>query len=200
MADMERLGRNLKARGFTLHCVDTASEAAEYLLSQIQETTVGVGGSKTFEALNVYNALRENNNVYWHWKHGNSPEVFRAAAQAEVYISSVNAISETGELVNVDGRGNRVAALTFGEGKRIFLVASTKKLCPDLSSAIERARKTAAPINVQKLPGKRPCTATGSCVDCRSPDRGCCTLQVMMFKPMGAQSVDLILIDEDLGY
>lgn len=200
MADLERLSRNLKARGFNLHCVDTAPDAAAYLLSQIQETTVGIGGSKTFEALGVYDALCESNDVFWHWKQGNLPEGFRKASQAEVYISGVNAISETGELVNIDGRGNRVAALTFGEGKRIFLVASTKKLCPDLSAAIERAQKIAAPINVQKLPGQRPCSVTGSCVDCRADGRGCCTLQVMMFKPMGAKSVDLILIDEDLGY
>ncbi len=198
--DTEKLRKNLHARGFELTCFASAEEAKAYLCEQIQDTDVGFGGSKTADALDLYHALQAHNTVHWHWYEGTAPEVFQAAAQAEVYISSVNAIAETGELVNIDGRGNRVAALSFAEGKRVFIVASTKKVCPDLNTAIERARTVAAPINVQKLPGKRPCAVTGSCMDCRSPARGCCVLQVLMFKPMGTKRFEVLLIDEDLGF
>lgn len=198
--EFETLQKNLKARGMDFFYASSAREATEHVLEQVHNTTVGIGGSKTVEALGLYEALSRNNEVHWHWKDGASPAVYRAAEQAEVYLSSVNAIAETGELVNMDGRGNRVAALSFGEGKRIFILASTKKLCPDLASAIERTRTVAAPINVRKLPGKRPCSVTGSCMDCRSPSRGCCILQAILFKPIGAAKLELVLIDEDLGY
>lgn len=198
--DMDKLRKNLKLRGMESFYAPSAEVAVTHLLEQIHGTTVGIGGSKTIEALNLYDRLRVDNEVHWHWRDGWDAAVFHAAAQAEVYLSSVNAIAETGELVNMDGRGNRAAALTFGEGKRIFIVASTKKICPDLPSAIERVRTVAAPRNVQKLPGKRPCSVTGTCVDCRSPDRGCCVLQTILFKPMNTKKLEVILLDADLGY
>ena len=198
--DLEKTMRSLKGRGFLPQHFATAQEAADYLCSQIQNTTVGIGGSKTVEALDVYDRLTETNQVFWHWTLGASQEVYDGAAAAEVYLSSSNAIAETGEMVNIDGRGNRVAALTYAENKRLFLIVSTKKICPDLTSAMERARKVAAPTNVKKLPGNRPCNTTNQCYDCRSPHRGCATMQIMMFKPMTAKSVEVLLVDEDLGF
>ena len=141
--DLEKLKKNVTARGMEFFYARTAEEAKQHVLEQVQNTTVGIGGSKTVDALNLYDELCKTNEVHWHWKDGALPEVYQAAADAEVYLSSVNGISETGELVNIDGRGNRVAALTYVVGKRVFLLASTKKICPDLSSAIERARKVA---------------------------------------------------------
>lgn len=198
--DLEKLQKNLKARGFDFYYAADEADAVAHIAEQVQNTSVGIGGSKTVDALGLYDVLSKNNDVHWHWKDGAKPEVYRAAEQAETYISSVNAISETGELVNIDGRGNRVAALTYAEGKRLFLVAGTKKVCPDLISAMNRARKIAGPLNVAKIPGNRPCNSTGQCWDCRSLDRGCCVMQIMMFKPMGTGKVELILVDEDLGF
>ena len=170
------------------------------LLEQVQNTTVGIGGSTTVDQLGLYDRLKENNEVHWHWKDGPKPEVYRDAAEAEVYLSGVNGIAETGELVNIDGKGNRVAALSYAVGKRIYLLAGKNKVCPDLSTAIERARNVAAPKNLLRFPGKRPCTAAQRCFDCRSADRSCCIMQILMFKPMQSNKVELILIDEDLGY
>lgn len=198
--DIEKTMRSIKDRNMDAKHFATAREAADYLVSQISGKTVGIGGSKTIEALNVYDRLCESNRVYWHWKEGVSADVFRAAESAQVYLSSVNAIAETGELVNIDGRGNRVASLSFGEGRTIYVAASTDKICPDLAAAIERARTVAAPENVKKLPGKRPCGTLGRCVDCRSADRGCCILQAIMFKPMNTEKFEVILIDEKLGF
>ena len=198
--DLEKTMRSLKGRGFVPQHFATAQEAADYLCSQIENTTVGIGGSKTVEALGVYDRLTESNQVFWHWTQGPTEEVYDAAGRAEVYLSSANALAETGELVNIDGRGNRVAALTFAENKRLYLIVSTKKICPDLTSAMDRARKVAAPANVPKLPGDRPCNTTGQCFDCRSPHRGCAVMQIMMFKPMTAKLVEVLLVDEDLGF
>ena len=198
--DLKKLEKNVKARGFDFFYAATAEEAVQHVVDQVHNTSIGIGGSQTIAALGLYEKLLENNEVHWHWKDGIKPEVFQAAAEAEVYLSSLNGIAETGELVNIDGRGNRVAALSYAEGKRVFLLASTKKVCPDLAGAIERSRQIAAPLNVPKLPGNRPCNSTKKCFDCRSEARGCCTMQIMMFKPMGAVKVELILIEEDLGY
>ncbi len=198
--DLEKLKKNLKARGIECYVASDREDAVRHVLEQVQNTTVGIGGSKTVEALGLYDRLCENNEVHWHWKDGFVPEVYRAAADAEVYLSSVNGIAETGELVNIDGKGNRVAALSYAVGKRLFLLAGTNKLCPDLPSAMDRARKVAAPANVPKLPGDRPCNTTGQCWDCRSPARGCCVMQIIMFRPMGVEKMELILIDEDLGF
>lgn len=198
--DLEKLKKNVTARGLGFRFCPTAEDAKQYILEQVQNTTVGIGGSRTVDALGVYEPLCETNEVHWHWKDGNTPEVWRAAGEAEVYLSSVNAVAETGELVNIDGRGNRVAATTYAYGKRVFLIASAKKVCPDLTSAMERARKVASPANVPKMPGDRPCNTTGQCWDCRSPARGCCVMQIIMFKPIDAEKMELILVDEDLGY
>jgi Uncharacterised ACR, YkgG family COG1556. len=198
--DIQKTLKNVKDRGMDASYFKTAKEAADYLIGEISDTTVGIGGSRTIDSLNIYDELCKTNDVAWHWKSGfNNADTFAKAAAAEVYLSSANAISETGEIVNIDGRCNRIAALSFAEGKRIYIVASTKKVCPDLNSAIERARQIAAPLNVKKLPGDRPCNETAKCFDCRSAARGCCVMQIVMFKPMNAVKYELILVDEDLG-
>ncbi len=198
--DLEKLKKNVIGRGLEFFHAATAEEAKQHILEQVKNTTVGIGGSQTVAALGVYEPLCETNEVYWHWKDGFKPDVWKAAAEAEVYLSSVNAIAETGELVNIDGRGNRVAATTYVVGKRVFLIASAKKVCPDLSSAMDRARQVAAPLNVPKLPGDRPCNTTGKCWDCRSPARGCCVMQIIMYRPIDVEKMELVLVDEDLGY
>ena len=198
--DLGKLEKNLKARGFDYFYAATAEEAVRHVVEQVQNTTVGIGGSKTVDSLGLYDELVKTNEVHWHWKDGATPEVYRAAAEAEVYLSSANAIAESGEIVNIDGKGNRVAAQSYAVGKRLFILAGTKKVRPDLNSAIERARTVAAPTNMQRFPGNRPCMKTEQCMDCRSTARGCCTMQIMMYKPMGAEKVEVILIDEDLGY
>jgi len=199
--DTSNLEKALKGRRIDLSYFETAQEAKEYLLDQIQNKTVGIGGSKTIDEMDLYDDLCKNNTVYWHWKDGVSKEVYRNAEDAEVYLSSVNAIAEdSGELINIDGRGNRVGAVGYGHGNTVYLVASTKKVCPDFDSALSRARNTAAVTNVKKLPGKRPCEVTGKCMDCKSPDRGCNVLQVIWGRPIDMVKMELVLIDEDLGF
>ena len=136
--DLEKLKKNVTARGMEFFYARSAEEARQHVLEQVQNTTVGSGGSKTVDALNLYDELCKTNEVHWHWKDGAKPEVYRAAEQAEVYLSSVNGISETGELVNIDGRGNRVAALTYVMGKRVFLLASMAIFAASFRSVLTR--------------------------------------------------------------
>ena len=127
------------------------------------------------------------------------PETRTAASQAEIYISSVNGISEQGEIVNIDGTGNRVAAISYGPSK-VYLVVGANKVASDYESALFRARNVAAPLNAKRLNRKTPCAANADkCYDCTSPERICRNLSVLWTKPSGAE-YEVILIKESLGY
>ena len=110
MADMERVRKNLEERGFQTSCFATAKEAADYLDAQIDGATVGIGGSMTIQAMGLSERLAKHNEVIWHWEGGE----LRRAMLADVYLTSVNGLAETGEIVNIDGNCNRVAASMFG--------------------------------------------------------------------------------------
>lgn len=195
--NVEKAIKNFKLRGFTVQHFATGAEAAAYLNEQIQGTTVGIGGSKTAEQLGLYESLSEKNTVYWHWKVPGM-ETLQKANAADVYITSANAMTENGEILNIDGRGNRLAGQIFGE-KRVYIVAGTNKLCPDFESALFRARNTAAVTNCKRFPNKPPCQIDDKCHDCRSPERICRALLVL-WGPMMGMSTEIVLIDEDLGY
>ena len=196
--DIEKTIESLKARHFEVSHFATANEACDYLTEAIQNTTVGIGGSKTAEQLGLFDKLcAVGNEVFWHWK---TPgfDTLKKENDAEVYISSANAIAETGEILNIDGNGNRLAGLVFGK-KRVYIVAGTNKICPDFDSALYRARNVAAVQNARRFPCKTPCKTDDKCHDCRSPQRICNALLVL-WGPMGLmQKVEVVLIDEELG-
>jgi hypothetical protein len=122
-----------------------------------------------------------------------------AATRAQVYLSSVNGISEQGEIVNIDNTGNRVAAISYGP-EEVFLIAGKNKVAPDFEAALHRARNVAAPLNAKRLNRKTPCAVKADrCYDCKSPDRICRNLSVLWTKPAGAHYT-VVLIDEELGY
>ena len=195
--DLEKTRQNLELRGFRVSFFDTGKEAAAHIASQISGCTVGFGGSKTLEALGLYETLSENNTVFWHWK-APGKETLRSAAFTDVYLSSANAISEDGEIFNIDGTGNRVASTLYGHG-RLYIVAGTNKICPDFESALSRARNVAATRNALRFEAKKtPCKLDGKCHDCRSADRICRALLVL-WAPMMDMEAEVILIDEELG-
>ena len=107
--NLEKTIRNLEGRGFRVSHFEKAEDAAAHIAGQVSGKTVGIGGSKTIEALGLFEKLSENNTVYWHWKTPGR-DTLNAAALTDVYLSSANAISEDGEIVNIDGTGNRIAA------------------------------------------------------------------------------------------
>ena len=148
--------------------------------------------------MGLYELLQaQGNEVFWHWKQ-QGWDVLEKENAAEVFISSANAISEDGQIINIDGRGNRLAGLVFGK-KRVYIVAGTNKICPDFESAVYRARNTAAVQNVKRFPGKTPCMFDDKCHDCKSPDRKCNAMLVLWGPMMDMQKIEVVLIDEELG-
>ena len=152
--DIEKTVKNLERRGFEVSRFETKEEAAEYLTGKIHDTTVGIGGCTTAQQMGLYEKLKGcNNEVYWHWVEPGD-ETLKNELAAKVFICSANAIAETGEIINIDGKGNRLAALAFGK-KRVFIVAGMNKLCDDFDSALYRARNVAATQNATALMSKR---------------------------------------------
>lgn len=196
MTDFSKIKKSLAARGYAVKAFETKEQAAKYLVSEIKNTTVGIGGSQTVDTLDVFDLLSKSNTVFWHWKQGEAAR--KNAAFCSVYLTSVNAASETGELVNIDGTGNRVAASVFGHEK-VYFVFGRNKIEPTLEKAIERARNVAAPKNAARLCKNTPCAKSDKgCFDCKSAERICRALCVY-FGPMTGMAAEVIIIDDDLG-
>ena len=192
----ETVKKNLEARGFSVSTFSTAAEAAAYLDSAIDGTTVGIGGSMTVQQMGLHEKLAAHNEVHWHWTDG--PEARAKAAHADVYITSANGLTENGEIINIDGAGNRVASTLYGH-KRVYFIIGRNKLAPTYDEALWRARNIAAPKNARRLGKKTPCAVKGDrCYDCKSPDRICRGLVVLWGPSMGVET-EIVLVDEDLG-
>lgn len=195
---MEKTIEKLRKNGFDVTCFATAEEAAAYVGQSIKGKTVGIGGSMTVRALNIYDRIKDDNTVFWHMVEPGDETMVRASS-AQVYITSANAISSEGYVINIDGRGNRVAG-TLMKKDKVYLIVGKNKLCGCFEEALERARNIAAPQNSKRLEKKTPCAVTGHCHDCSSPDRICNALVVMWRKPYWCDSMEIVLIDEDLGF
>lgn len=196
---MEQLQKNLELRGFQTSHFPTAEEACAYLNQELDGRTIGFGGSQTVRDMGLYEQLSEHNTCIWHWDkvHNVIP---KDATDAQVYICSVNGLAETGEIVNIDGGGNRLASGLFGHEKVYFIVGSNK-IAPDLEKAIWRARNIAAPKNARRLGHKTPCAVKADrCYDCKSPERICAAMVIYWGKPSLIPEVEVVLVDQELGF
>lgn len=195
--DYALLKKNFEDHRFKTAYFETKEEAASYLKEQINGKSVGFGGSITSREMGLYEMLQENNSVYWHW---NEPgrETYQNAHNADVYILSANGVAETGEIVNIDGTGNRVAASVFGP-KKVYYIVGKNKITPDIPSAIKRAKDVAAAKNAVRLNRNTPCVVTGKCHDCNSPDR-ICSMTVIVERPGTGMDVEILFVNEELGY
>ena len=201
MFDLETLKANLIANGYVVRCFVTAEEAADYLDAQIDQKSVGFGGSMTLKQMGLYARLNRHNTVYWHWEPGQRTDAQcrQLANAAQIYLSSVNGLAMSGEIVNIDGRCNRVASIVYGHEK-VYLIAGENKIEADAERALHRARNIAAPRNAQRLGVQTPCAVKGErCFDCSSPQRICKGLSILWEAPIGS-AVEVVLIREDLGY
>lgn len=195
MANIELLRKNLEDKGFTTQYFQTGAEAATYVDSQVDGMSVGFGGTMTARDIGLYELLDSHNKTIWHWKGDDHKD----AMFCDVYITSANAISETGEIFNIDGNCNRVAAAMYGHKKVIYLV-SVHKITPDFDSAMFRTRHVAGPLRAQSMGRKTPCAAKADkCYDCKSPERICRGLTVMLFPSSTVEETEIILIEEKLG-
>ena len=199
MADLEKTRKNLENRGFRAHVFATGAEAADYLAQTLHNTCIGIGGSVTIDEIGEYYRLSADNDVIWRWKKP-TPDSRERGAAAETFLCSANGVSETGEIVNIDGYGNRVAPTIYGP-QRVFLVVGKNKIAPDLNGAIDRARNIAAPLNARRLNRHTPC-AVGEprCHDCRSREKVCGVMTVFFMPPTSIKEFHVLLVNEDLGY
>jgi len=198
--DFTALKERLERNGFAVSTFAAGREAADYLNRAIDGTTVGCGGSMTLQALGLYDSLATHNTLFYHGAAADRKAAFDGAADARIYLASVNAIAaEEGALVNIDGNGNRVAGTLFHHEK-VYFVVGRNKIAPDFAQALWRARNIAAPKNAQRLKRNTPCAARGDrCYDCDSPERICNGL-VVYWKKMSAMEMEVVLVDEELGY
>ena len=198
MGNFNVVKTSLEARGYMVRVFSTGKEAADYLDAAVDGTSVGFGGSATLDALGLYERLGTHNQVVWHWKQEDKGAARREAMTTGVYLTSVNALAETGELVNIDGAGNRAAAMLFGHEK-VFYVIGRNKLAPTYEEAVWRARNIAAPQRARQLGKKTPCAVKcDRCYDCKSPERVCRGL-VTLWGPMMGMEAEVLLVDEELG-
>lgn len=195
MANIELLRKNLEANGFQTSYFTTKEEAAAYLDKEIDQTTAAIGGSMTVREMDLYPRLASHNRVIWHWEEGDLQE----AMATEVYITSANGVAETGEIINIDGTGNRVSSTLYGH-KKVYFVIGSNKIAPDYDQALWRARNIASPKNAQRIGVRTPCAVKGDkCYNCKSPERICNALVVLWRKPKAFQA-EVVIVGEELGY
>ena len=195
--DYAEIRKNFEKHGFATQLFSTIEEVQAYFTKTLENQTIGFGGSVTLRELGLFEALSERNAVVWH-NRVNSFDVRRMANAARVYITSANAVSATGEIVNIDGTGNRVAMTAFGPDT-CYHVVGKNKITPDVAAALERSRNVAAPLNAKRLNAKTPCAKNGDkCYNCDSPGRICRITTIMDRAPLSMKS-EIVFVDMDLG-
>lgn len=199
MADIEALRARLEQRGFQTSHFKTAEEACAYLDGALDGRTIGFGGSQTVRDMGLYERLAAHNTCIWHWDKANNV-IPKDATDAQVYICSLNGVAETGELVNIDGGGNRLASGLFGHDK-VYFIIGVNKIAPDLDGAVWRARNIAGPKNARRLEKKTPCAVHADrCYDCKSPERICAAMVIYWEKPSLIPEAEIVIVDQELGF
>lgn len=202
---MDQLMDRLEKNGFTPHRCLTGRDARALVLDLIRPgEDVGVGGSETIRELGLIEALRlRGHTVHDHWEPGLTPEQIRRVKDRHLtcaaFLTSTNAITMDGTLVNTDNTGNRVAAMAYGP-RHVIVVAGANKIVENVREGIDRIRREAAPQNTRRRGDRTPCAATGVCGDCNSPDRLCRITTIIEKKTGGVGEFSVILVDEPLGF
>lgn len=197
----ERTAEALKKNGYEAHLAANRDEARKTVESLIKKgDKIGWGGSATLVEIGILDRLKEIDAEPMIPIGVPSSEVAeqrRQALHADVYLTGCNAVSEHGDLVNVDGTGNRVASICFGP-RAVIMVVGRNKICPDLDSAISRAHDVAAPMNSHRLGLKTPCAVTGECGGCEATS--ICNITMILHRKPGKKPFHVIIVDEDLGF
>jgi L-lactate utilization protein LutB len=200
----ERCVKNLVQHGFDAHFFPARDAAREAILKMVaHHQSFGFGGSETTRALGLVEALSaRGKTLFDHWPAGLGPEevveIRKNQMRADCFFTSANAIAATGEVVNVDGCGNRTNAMCFGPAK-VVIVAGMNKVRPTLEAALARVREVAGPMRAKSLNMPTPCTKTGTCHDCNTPQR-ICRITVILHRRPALTDVSVVLIGEELGF
>lgn len=199
----EKLVQALNSRNMEAFYVETKEDALKKALDLIpEESLIGWGGSMSIGEIGLTDALKSGNYRILDRDVAKTPEererITREMFFCDYFLTSCNAVSEDGILVNIDGNGNRVAAIVFGPS-HVIMVVGMNKVVKTEADALSRARNEAAPINAQRFGLQTPCSTTGSCADCKSMDTICCQFLTTRFSKHKGR-IKVILVNEDLGF
>lgn len=199
----QKVIKGLESRNMTGYYAETKEEALKKALELIPEgSVVTMGGAMSAHEIGLVEAVKKGSYRFIEREGAKTPEEKRAAMlagyDADFFLSSANAMTEDGILVNIDGNSNRVSMIAQGP-KHVLFIVSMNKICPDVDSAMKRARSVAAPINAQRFGLNTPCAKTGSCMNCKSPDTICCQFLITRFS-RHANRIHVILVGEELGF
>ena len=194
--------KKIEQKGYKVRTFRQKEKAAQYLQEQFHNDTIGFGDSQTLLHMGLYALLSKNNIVYDPNQFDDNDNFLKTAKKAltaKYFLTSVNAITEDGIIINMDGTGNRVAGSLFGHEK-VFFIFGTNKIVSNIEEGVWRTRNIAAPQNAKRIGCNTPCALKGDrCYDCNSPYRICSGL-LIQYKKMNDSDAEIIIIDEDLGF
>ncbi len=201
---LEQTIHNLKKRAFNaIYCRDAKTGVQSILKIIPKKASVGIPGSITVREMNLVNILeKRGNNVWHHWRpavRGRSDRKIRLRENSsDYYLTSANAITTSGDIINIDGIGNRVAGMIFGPAN-VIIIAGYNKIVNSIEEGIKRSKDKAATMNAQRIGSATPCAKTGICTDCNAPRRICRVISIMQYRPWQTE-ITVVLINQDLGF
>lgn len=200
--ELQNVAKALEKNRYDVKVFETKEEAAAYLDGLFDNMVIGFGDSQTMVQMGLHDKLAAHNMVIDPYRSADNDDFLRIAKDAlttEVFLTSVNGLTEDGVIVNLDGTGNRVAGSLFGH-KKVYFIVGKNKIAADMEQVIWRVRNIAAPQNARRLKLRTPCAVKADkCYNCASPDRICNGLMIMM-KKMNDIDMEVVLINEDLGF
>lgn len=196
----QKIVKGLQSRNMTGYYAKDREEAKRIALSLIPEgSSVTMGGAMSAHEIGLVEAVKDGNyNFIDRGAYENPREAMLLAYDADWFLSGANAITEDGVLVNIDGNANRVSAIAYGP-KKVLMIVGMNKICPDVDSAMKRARSVAAPANTQRFGINTPCAKTGACANCKSHDTICCQFLVTRYSRHDGR-INVILVNDTLGF
>lgn len=199
----ERVIQGLESRNMEGFYAESKEEALKIALDLIpEESTVAWGGSMSIAEIGLKKAICEGNYREYNRDDAKDREEKRkieiATYDCDYFLTSANAITEDGVMVNIDGFANRVSAIAAGP-RNVIMIVGMNKVVKDVDDAMSRARNEAAPINVQRFSLDTPCSKTGACFDCKSPDTICCQILITRFSKL-SKRIKVILVNDELGF
>lgn len=201
---MDQLLEYLDKNGFSPHLCSSTKDARQKIIDLIPAgALIGIGGSQTIRQLGMVEILlKQGHKVYDNWDNSLNPtelrEVMFHHLSCDVFLTSTNALTRDGKLINTDNTGNRVAAMIYGP-RHVILVAGVNKIVDSIEDGFLRIKQIVAPHNSKRRQGQTPCAIDGMCTDCNSPDRICRVNMILDKKTQGVDTFSIILVNEDLG-
>ena len=195
----QKVIKGLASRNMSGYYAASKEEALQKALELIPEgSTVSMGGAMSAFEIGLVDAVKTGNYHFLDRETMDPKEALPAAYDSDVFLTSANAMTEDGVMVNIDGNANRVSCIANGP-KKVVAIVGMNKVCDDIDGAMKRARNVAAPINAQRFGLDTPCSKTGACMNCKSPDTICCQFLITRFS-RHADRIHVILVNDNLGF